>query len=226
MKNALSILSSGLDSSVATAIAARSFNIVLAVTFNYGQLAALCEIEHASRLAAHFGIEHLVIELPWLSRETKTALVNKKIVLPSPKPARLEKDAEKNAASVWVPGRNALLCAVAASVAEARDIPVIIAGFNAEEALSFPDNSREFVDSINTLFKTSSKSKIKLESPTLNMTKTALAKMLPELEIPPDCIWPCYRGGKKLCGRCESCARTIRAFKKAGNWKLIEERFE
>lgn len=226
MKKALSIFSSGLDSSVATALAMKKHDVVLGITFDYGQKAAKREIEFAKRLASHWDIEHIVIDIAWMADETSTALVNKNRELPEPEPQKVDSDAKKNAADVWVPGRNALFCTIAASYAESRNIPVIIAGFNAEEAVSFPDNSTEFLNRVNALFAYSSRIKIKLESPTINMTKADIAKKLPELNISPDQIWPCYRGGEKLCGRCESCVRTIRAFKQADKWKLIEGRFE
>jgi 7-cyano-7-deazaguanine synthase len=73
---AITLLSSGLDSVAALAIAAENFDIELAITFDYGQRARTREIEYSQKLCEYFEIEHRVVKLDWLSEITSTSLVN------------------------------------------------------------------------------------------------------------------------------------------------------
>ena len=225
-QKAITLLSGGLDSTVATVLAGEEFDIHLALTFDYGQRAAKREIEAARSLCRNLNIEHRAIELGWLEEITQTALVNRSKPIPETTPKTLEQNQTQRAKAVWVPNRNALFVAIGGAFAESAGSQAIIAGFNAEEAISFPDNSQSFVDAANTLFEFSTRGGIKIISPTLKMKKTEIASRLMQLKVNPDSFWCCYEGGEKLCGRCESCARTIRAFKQAGLWNHLSERFE
>ena len=223
---AITLLSGGLDSTVATALARQESDIHLALTFDYGQRAAKREIEAARSMCRSMNIEHRAIELGWLSQITSTALVNRGKPLPETTPNTLEKDQAQRAQAVWVPNRNGLFVAIGAAFAESAGSQAVIAGFNAEEAASFPDNSESFVNAANALLESSTRSGVRLISPTLKMEKTQIAGLLIELKIDPANFWCCYEGGERLCGRCESCARTIRAFKQAGLWDHISGRFK
>ncbi|MFH1830485.1 MAG: 7-cyano-7-deazaguanine synthase QueC [Pseudomonadota bacterium] len=225
MTKAISLLSGGLDSIVATGLAMHTYDVTCALTFDYSQRANLREAETAARFCDKFSIEHRIVKLPWLASWTKTALVDKMANLPTVLPEGLESEAENRARQVWVPNRNGAFIAIAASLAEFLGAGTIIAGFNAEEAATFPDNSAEFVNATNAALALSTLNKVRLESPTLHMTKTEIAKGLLSLRLEPDSFWCCYEGGEKLCGVCESCARTIRAFKEMRGWEAIEHRF-
>ncbi len=65
-KKVVVLLSGGLDSTVNAFEAKKHHHeIVLALTFNYGQRAAKKEIEHSAKIAAHLGVPHKVVDLPW-----------------------------------------------------------------------------------------------------------------------------------------------------------------
>ncbi|MFA4875762.1 MAG: 7-cyano-7-deazaguanine synthase QueC [bacterium] len=225
MAGAIALLSGGLDSVVAVKLALRNEPVELAVTFDYGQRARKRETEMASIFCRANGIEHRVIELPWLSGATKTALVDKSMQLPEVSPDALDQDAEKRAISVWVPNRNGVFISIAAAIAEARGSNCIIVGFNAEEGETFPDNSQAFVTAMNEALAVSTINKVAVRSATLSMRKTAIAREFASLGLDPDSFWCCYDGGDELCGKCESCARTIRAFHEADAWDLVMRRF-
>ena len=224
-KKAVSLLSGGLDSLIATWLAARKYEIALAVTFDYGQRAARKEIKIARNFCKIFKIEHVVIKLPWLKKTTQTALVKRGLKIPLTTPGNIDKSAEDRAKSVWVPNRNGVLIAIAAAIAESRNYEAVVAGFNLEEARTFSDNSKSFIDAANSALKYSTLSSVKVISPTLGLKKDKIAAHFVSSKIDPKLFWCCYEGKAKLCGRCESCARTIRAFKKIGEWNLIKERF-
>jgi 7-cyano-7-deazaguanine synthase len=74
----VAILSGGLDSTVSIAAAARKMDVVLALTFDYGQRAAKRERAASAAIARHYRIPHKVIAVPWLAGLTGTALVNRR----------------------------------------------------------------------------------------------------------------------------------------------------
>jgi len=227
-KTAITLFSGGLDSAVATLLARRRYKIALALTFDYGQRAARQEIEAANAFCKHYKIHHEVIKLPWLHTISHSSLTQSSKSLPTFEARELgeKKNKEKKSArAVWVPNRNAVFTNIAAAYAEAKRCDVIVAGFNAEEATTFPDNSMRFIETSNKLFSSSTLSHPKLVSPTQKMKKIEIARNAVKLKLIPDFFWSCYEGGAKMCGQCESCARTIRAFRKINAFGLIENRF-
>lgn len=202
--------------------------MALALTFDYGQRAAKREIAAARKFCRSYKIPHKVLNLPWLSLISRSALTDRSNPLPLYRPADLGKDRRteiKSAAAVWVPNRNAVFANIAAAYAETMKCNVIVAGFNAEEARTFPDNSPYFVASLNRMLSYSTLIRPKIFSPTQKMTKKDIAALSTKLKLRPQFFWSCYRGGASMCGRCESCSRAIRAFKAAGAWKDHEALF-
>ncbi|MDO8643479.1 MAG: 7-cyano-7-deazaguanine synthase QueC, partial [bacterium] len=193
---------------------------VLALTFDYGQRAAEQEKKAAAFVAAQLGIEHKVIGLPWLKELTQTSLVSTQQVLPQLKISELDdfQKTTESAKNVWVPNRNGVFLNIAATFAESLGCDTIITGFNAEEAVTFPDNSADFVKTANRFFSFSTLNKVQVKSYTQQMTKEEIVRKGVELGVDFSKIWSCYEGGEKQCGRCESCLRSIRAYKAAGIW--------
>ena len=214
MKKAISILSGGLDSAVATAIAQKEFNMVVAVTFNYGQRAASKEIAAAAYLCDLWKIEHRVINLEFLSKIGNSSLTSETIEIPRfRKLTKLadKKITSKTANNVWVPNRNGIFINIVAAIAETDGIEWIITGFNREEAEAFPDNSKKFLEEINRSLQESTLAKPKVASPTIDMDKKEIVKAAIDMGVELSKLWYCYEGGEEPCGTCESCARFKRA---------------
>lgn len=213
---AVSLLSGGLDSVVATWLWAAEMEIALAITCDYGQRAAEREIRAASRVAAALGVPHEVVPLPWVGRVATGALTDTKEGLPRPTGEDLAgAAAEASAAAVWVPNRNGLLVNVAAVYAEVLGCEGIVCGFNAEEAATFSDNSAGFVEAAEGFLGYSTRAKIRIVAPTLEMTKVEIVRAGREAGAPLDFVWSCYEAGPGTCGTCESCVRLRRAFEEA-----------
>ena len=204
-KSFVALLSGGLDSLVALAARARSARAALCLTFDYGQPAASRELEAARRIAAHYSAEHRVVELPWYRELLPEGLADAAAV---PEPERPDAG---SAAAVWVPGRNLVFLSIAAAWAEKLGAAEIVAGFNAEEAAAFPDNSADFVTAANGALELSSSGKVKVSAPLAGLDKRAIVKLGRELDAPLSLAWSCYRGGEAPCGRCESCLRRAEA---------------
>ncbi len=218
LPTAIVILSGGLDSATALYLSHSSFRIVKTLTFDYGQRAVAREINAAREISSILSIPHTVFTLPWVSEITRTALVNRQNCLPHPSESDLNRQdvGMENAKSVWVPNRNGLFLNIGATIAEAEGIDSLITGFNAEEAATFPDNSEAFLKAANEFFAYATLKKIKVESPTLTLTKAEIAFRARELGIPFSKLWFCYEGEAIPCRRCESCRRNFRAFRQVG----------
>lgn len=224
----VALLSGGLDSTVAAFAAAREGMIANSLVFDYGQRAAKREVEAAKRIAKRLGSDFQSIKLPFLKEVTQTALVMNDQVIPQLKMGKLDdrSEVEKSAAQVWVPNRNGLFLNIAACIAEGLGLSEILVGFNAEEAMTFPDNSANFVGRAEAFFELSTQKGLKVRAPTIGLNKTEIVQRGMELDVPFGEIWSCYHGGRKMCGRCESCLRSIRAYQNAGLWDHLRDRFE
>ncbi|MHB8994742.1 MAG: 7-cyano-7-deazaguanine synthase QueC [Armatimonadota bacterium] len=214
---AISLLSGGLDSVVATWLATRDLEIALAITCDYGQRAAEREIEAASHVAAALAVPHRIISLPWLAEIAGDALTNRDQPLPLLGKDQLDSTAAReSAAAVWVPNRNGLLLNIAGVFADALRAEAIIVGFNAEEAATFSDNTPEYTAAATSAFRYSTRSGCQVISPTVAMTKREIVLAGRETGAPLDLCWSCYDSGPVPCRVCESCLRSQRAFAEAG----------
>jgi len=224
------LLSGGLDSTVSLAQALRESEVVLCLTMDYGQRAAVREIAASRALADHYGLNHRVIPLPFLSEITRTALVNRDARLPGPNREELDDPgaAARTAAAVWVPNRNGLFVNIAACFAESLGCQRVVAGFNREEALTFPDNSVAYLEAANGALAYSTAGRVQVLSYTQRLNKEEIVHLGQRLGVPWNLIWSCYRGEDKMCGKCESCRRLLRAFQTAGlpfptDWGITDD---
>jgi len=226
-EKAIVCLSGGLDSSIALCLARESYEICIALCFDYGQRAAKKEKQAAQALARHFGFSLQEIALPWLKDCTSTALVNTREELPEFSADQLDERAytEPSAAHVWVPNRNGVFINIAAAFAEEQGAKVLVTGFNAEEAATFPDNSAEYVRAVNASLLYSTQIQCRVESPTLPWTKSQIVAAAQRMGFPFRLLWSCYEGGAKMCGKCESCQRSKRAYLENGLGDLALELF-
>ncbi|MCX9014086.1 MAG: 7-cyano-7-deazaguanine synthase QueC [Candidatus Methanoperedens sp.] len=210
------LLSSGLDSTVAFKEAYSRCDETLCVTFDYGQRAREREIEYAKTICEHFHVGHIVIELPWYGT-FRGALTNGE-ELPKISSGDLDNKniAKYSAEKVWVPARNIVFLSIAAAIAENYKYDVIVAGFDAEEAATFPDNTNEFVERFNETLKLGTLSQPRVYAPLISLDKTEIVKKGIGIDAPMEWSWSCYEGKEKPCGVCESCLRRERAFENAG----------
>lgn len=221
-KKAISILSGGLDSAVATSLLAKDYD-VYAITFDYGQRSAVMEIKSSNAICGELGIEHTVMELPWLAQLGGSALTSEEEVPELSMDQLDDKElCDETARKVWVPGRNVVFSSIALSFAEAECAEKIIVGWDLEEAATFPDNSKEFLNAFNQLLDVGSLYDIQIEAPLIDLNKQDIVKLGYNEGAPLELSYSCYMGGAKHCGLCESCMRRKRAFMQANVEDLVE----
>lgn len=212
------LLSSGLDSTVNLYEARERSEVVLAITFDYGQRAANREVERAERIAMQAGVAHQVVRLPWFSEFTRTSLVNRSVRVPGKNEVAIDdlSVSRSSAKAVWVPNRNGILLNIAAGFAEGLGANWVVPGFNAEEGVTFPDNTQDYLDSLSAAFRYSTSSQVEAVCFTTTLDKTAIVQRGMALGVPFELIWPCYLAEEETCGECESCQRFLRATRAAG----------
>jgi 7-cyano-7-deazaguanine synthase len=214
-KKAIAVLSGGLDSTVATSSFKDEYEIH-ALTFNYGQRSAQREIKAARSICEKLNMKHTVLELPWLANLGGSALTSDEEI-PEIKEHQLDDKeiCDETARKVWVPGRNVVFTAIATSFAEAEDAEIIIVGWDLEEAVTFPDNSKEFLDAFNKVLDIGSPEDIRIEAPVIGMSKKEIVEFGEKIGAPMYRSYSCYKDQEEHCGVCESCVRRKRAFKEA-----------
>ena len=216
MKKSLVLLSSGMDSTVNLYAAKQETQVVLALTFDYGQRAAAKEIESAKKLTAELKIPHKIVELSFFKEFLGSSLLNRQKNIPQGTQVSIDdrKISEESAKSVWVPNRNGIFLNIAAGFAENMQADWVVPGFNAEEAATFPDNSVGFLNALDASLSFSTSFPVRTQCFTTDFTKTEIVKIGEKLAVNWKLMWPCYFDHNKWCGQCESCQRSKRAFVK------------
>jgi 7-cyano-7-deazaguanine synthase len=208
-KKAVSVLSGGLDSTVATAYFLKDYSVHV-VTFDYGQKSLDQEIKASREVCDYLGIKYVVIDIGWLSNFGSSSLTSD-IDIPYVDGFSVSEDI---GGDVWVPGRNMVFTSIAVSFAEGAGAEIVIVGWNKEEAINFPDSSKEFLDSFNKMINVGTKSldKIEVKAPLIDLDKKKIIGLGKEINAPMSLSYSCYVGEEKHCGVCESCVRRRKAF--------------
>jgi len=209
-EKAIALVSGGMDSSVAAAIAVKDYDTAF-LHINYGQRTEKKELECFYKLAEYWDITRtLVVTLEHFKKIGGSALTDEKINIP-------EELSEKGIPVTYVPFRNANLLAVAVSWAEVIGATKIFIGATEEDAAGYPDCREEFYNAFNQVIKLGTgKRNIEVVFPLIKMKKVEIIKLGTELGVPFQYTWSCYKNEDKACGKCDSCLRRLRAFKEAG----------
>jgi 7-cyano-7-deazaguanine synthase len=217
VSGAVVLLSAGLDSSYNLVKALEKFSVRLALTFDYGQRAGVREIDAAKRLADYYLIEHQVVDVSWFRHFSNSTLTGGG---EPPRGSEVQIDNLKRsfetAEKVWVPNRNGIFLNIAAGFAEGREASVVIPGFNAEEAATFPDNSEGFLRALDKSLEFSTQGRVRTYCFSTEMDKTQIVADALRVGLDLKMVWPCYFSGPVWCGECESCLRFRRAVEANG----------
>jgi len=209
------LLSGGLDSAANLALAHAQGSSIAALTVNYGQRAWSSERRAAQGLCADYGAAWREVDLTFLGSLGGSALTDRSREVPELSRDTLDTMSviTRTADAVWVPNRNGVLIHLACAWAEALGAPRVLVGFNREEATTFPDNSRAFMESLNASLEFSTRGKVRVESLTVDLNKSEIVAELRALARPFhfEKVWSCYFSGESACGKCESCQRFSRA---------------
>jgi len=216
MKKAIVLLSGGLDSSTALFLAkAQGYQELYALSFKYGQKHDK-ELQCAKQIACAAKVkEHKIIEL-MLNQWGNSSLTNETVKIA---------DGDINRITIpdtYVPARNMVFLAVAASYADAMNITDIFIGVSEVDYSGYIDCREEFIKSMEqtinqgTVLGAEKKQKITIHAPFLHMKKADEIRLGQQLGVDYSLTWSCYRGTEKPCGTCDSCLLRAKAFAEAG----------
>lgn len=208
-KHALMLLSGGLDSVTALAWAHREgYRVDAALSFTYGQRHAR-EIESAAAVASHYGIRHQVVNLSPIRGSRLTDLGG----IPQ---GRNLATLRETVAPTYVPNRNMILLAYAASHALLTNAATLIGGWNASDGMNYPDCREPFLAATEQTLRLATERDFRIMRPLINDDKPTIVRRAIELGAPVGLTWTCYMGELRACGTCDACQLRVRGFQQVG----------
>lgn len=214
MPRAVVLLSGGLDSATVLAIARDMGCETYGLSFDYDQRHRT-ELEAASRVAAHLGVElHRVVRLDigWMGG---SALTDARIAVPT---------APSDGIPVtYVPARNSIFLATALGWAEVLNARDIFIGVNALDYSGYPDCRPEFIQAFQNLANLGTRAGqeghgFRIHAPLINMRKAEIIRAGTRLGVDYSLTQSCYDPDVqgRACGRCDSCRLRAQGFVSAG----------
>lgn len=210
---AVCLVSGGMDSCVTAAIARTENDEIAFLHVSYGQRTEARERRAFAELADRFEVSKRLV----VSIESLKAIGGSSLTDPS-LPVTEANLATREIPTSYVPFRNAHLLAIAASWAETISAQRIYIGAVAEDSSGYPDCRPEFYRAFQLAIDagTRPETQIEIVSPVIDMGKSDIVRRGLELAAPLELTWSCYSAEDRACGRCDSCALRLRAFRDAG----------
>jgi 7-cyano-7-deazaguanine synthase len=218
-KNAVVLLSGGLDSTTALAIAKAEGFAPYALSFRYGQRHAV-ELEAAQQVASTFGvIEHVIAEID-LRRFGGSALTGD-MAVPKARPV------ETLAADIpvtYVPARNTVFLSFALAWAEVLAASDIVIGVNALDYSGYPDCRPEYIAAyermanLATAAGVAGRQQLRIHTPLIDLTKAQIIERGLSLGVDYSLTSSCYDPGAHGCPclECDACQLRAKGFAEVG----------
>lgn len=214
---AVVLLSGGLDSYTAAAVAKRDGFSLSALSINYGQRHAR-ELEASRAVAAALGVErHLELALD-LSQFGGSSLTSPAIAVP--------KDQAISAGVIpntYVPARNTIFLSLALGWAEVLGAADLVIGVNALDYSGYPDCRPEFIQAFEQLARLATKAGVEgrpftVHTPLISLSKADIIRLGLSLGLDYALTHSCYDPppSGRPCGRCDSCRLRAAGFAEAG----------
>ena len=217
---AVVLLSGGLDSYTAAAIARAEGFVLYALTIAYGQRHAR-EVEAARAVARALKVERQ-LELNLDLRPIGGSSLTADIDVPRDRdPAATATETE--IPSTYVPARNTIFLSLALGWAEVVGASDIFIGVNALDYSGYPDCRPEFIAAFERLARLATKRGVEgqalaIDAPLVTLTKAAIIRRGLELGVDYSLTVSCYKADEagRACGRCDACRLRREGFAAAG----------
>ena len=214
MTRAVVLLSGGLDSATALAIARARGDKCYTLAFDYGQRHR-AELAAAWRVSAALGAtEHRELKLP-IGELGGSALTDRSIAVPETPTAGIP--------VTYVPARNTVFLSLALAWAEVLDAGKIVIGVNAIDYSGYPDCRPEFIAAFQELARLATKRGVEgralvIDAPLVAFSKADIVRRGTEFGVDYSLTVSCYQADKdgRACGRCDSCRLRREGFAAAG----------
>jgi 7-cyano-7-deazaguanine synthase len=218
-KKAIVLLSGGVDSATAAAVAISEGYEIYCLSFRYGQR-NLLELDAAERVAKTLGAkEHLVMDIDL--RSIGGSALTDRIDVPK---GRGEEDMQAGIPVTYVPARNTIFLSFGLAWAEVTGASDIFIGVNAVDYSGYPDCRSEYiraferVANLGTKAGVEGKLNLKIRTPLINMSKAEIIRKGIELSVDYSITMSCYAPTEDghACGECDSCLLRAKGFARAG----------
>lgn len=218
-KRAIVLLSGGIDSATAAAMARQQGFEIHALSFRYGQRHE-CELAAAQKVAAFLGAaSHRVMEFDM--RVIGGSALTDRIDVPK---GRSSDEIAHGIPITYVPARNTIFLSFTLALAERIGSQDIFFGANQLDYSGYPDCREEYIRAFEQMADLATKagvegkSRLKIHTPLLHMTKAEIIETGLKLGLDYSLTWSCYdpHSGGRACGRCDSCQLRLKGFKEAG----------
>ena len=214
MKKAVVLLSGGLDSATALAIAREQGFDCYALSMDYGQRHRT-ELDAAHRVATAAGVaEHRIIPIA-LDAFGGSALTDPAIDVPE--------QGGQGIPVTYVPARNTIFLALALGWAEVLQARDIFLGVNAVDYSGYPDCRPAFVSAFEQLANLATKAGVEgerfhIRAPLIDLTKAQIIREGVRLGVDYGLTVSCYQADAegRACGACDSCRLRAQGFRDAG----------
>ncbi|MFN2491368.1 MAG: 7-cyano-7-deazaguanine synthase QueC [Pyrinomonadaceae bacterium] len=209
---AVCLVSGGMDSCVSAAIAREEATAVAFLHVSYGQRTEGRERQAFEDIADHYDVKNrLAVSVEHLAKIGGSSLTDRNV---SVAPANL---AGGSIPTSYVPFRNAHLLAIATSWAEVIHAQSIYIGAVAEDSSGYPDCRPEFYRAFQAVMEVGTKpeTSIAIRTPVIGLKKSEIVTLGQRLHAPFHLTWSCYAQSDQACGKCDSCALRLRAFRDA-----------
>lgn len=216
---AVVLLSGGLDSATALAIAKSEGFEVYTITFRYGQRHEV-EVRAAQRVAeAQGAVDQIVVDID-LRRIGGSALTSSISV---PKNRDIA-EMSHGIPVTYVPARNTVFLSFALAWAEVLGANDIFIGVNALDYSGYPDCRPEYIEAYQRMANLATKAaiedgrSIKIHAPLIHLSKAEIVRKGIELGVDYSITSSCYDPSPdgEACGRCDTCLLRIKGFTEAG----------
>jgi len=213
---ALVLFSGGLDSTTCLALAVQKYGAeeVLALCVSYGQKHTK-ELDAAKAVAAYYGVKLQMLDLAAIFADSDCSLLKGSTQeIPKASYAAQLAVSDGKPVSTYVPFRNGLFLASAASIALSHGCEVIYYGAHADDAAgnAYPDCTEDFNDAMHDAIYYGSGNQLQVAAPFIWKTKADVVAIGLQLDAPYHLTWSCYEGGEKPCGCCGTCRDRAAAF--------------
>ncbi len=213
MKKAVVLLSGGLDSATALALAVDRGFACHALSIDYGQRHR-SELDAALRVARALGVvEHRAVLIA-LGMFGGSALTDESIPVPD--------QPGEGIPVTYVPARNTVFLSLALGWAEVLGASDIFVGVNAVDYSGYPDCRPEFIAAFEQLANLATKAgvegeRFRIHAPLIEMTKSQIIKEGVRLGVDYGLTVSCYKADDRgrACGVCDSCRLRARGFGEA-----------
>ncbi len=218
-RNAVILLSGGIDSTTCLAIAKSEGYRLDALTFGYQQRHVV-ELQAAERVARALGVsKHLILDLP-LGRIGGSALTSDIDVPKHMNPQEID----AGIPVTYVPARNTIFLAFALAWAEVLESADIFIGVNALDYSGYPDCRPEYIAAFERTANLGIKKavegelSIRIHTPLIHLTKAEIIRRGVDLGVDYSITHSCYDpdSSGRACGHCDSCLLRKKGFLEAG----------